>query len=191
MYFLKVYRLAVDAKPGYLCVNFKSFFMKTTFVSRFFILMLVSLLVTSCYDDDVLNGVVEIDIQQSPMHKMLVDLSSGNDSIRIRFTTHTELKEVGVLLYEENASKFIIEDQRVMLKEYSCLSGFAPEERIILNYQNSTVEGKEFTYTGTVDLSSYPEGSCFALFGSGEGVSRYSEGGTDHNGIYFCKKNAN
>lgn len=143
---------------------------------------------TSCEkEEDVLNGVVGIEIVEAPSNKSIVDLNDGSQQIKVEFSTHTKLEEVYVHLFVEDNSKFNITNDKVVLKDDACLSLFPTEAEMIIDFKKTDLEEKEFVFEETVDLSKYKEGTCFVLFGAAKGISTISEG-TNSKGIYFCKQ---
>jgi len=142
---------------------------------------------TSCIDDDVLNGVVQIEMVSTPEPESISEFNQP-ESIKIKFSTHTEIEEVSVILFKEDPQYFTIEGGKVKLKEDVCLKPIPdnPEEDTVMEYENLTINDKEFVFEEQIDLSIYPDGTCFVLYGKANGVSEVSEG-YDLKGIYFCK----
>jgi len=60
-------------------------------------------------------------------------------------------------------------------------------EAAVFHVRNTDVGETTYTFEIEVDLSTYPEGTCFALFGMARGTKETD--GYDSQGIYFCKKN--
>ncbi len=160
-------------------------------MSNFFGLILISSLtfaLTSCekYEDDILNGVVHIEMEKTPENKSIISSTQNSFDLKINFSTHTNLQSVSVALFVEDESKFNITESSVELKEDSCLDYISSDENII-DFLKTDVNEKEYIFETTVDLSEYPSGTCFVLFGSAQGESTHTDGGTDLKGIYFCK----
>ena len=106
-------------------------------------------------------------------------------NIKIKFSTHTQLDSVSVTLFVEDKSKFEISENSVSLKEGNFLSPISDGSNII-NFQKGNLTDREYTFETSVDLSGYPQGTCFVLFGSASGKSDHAQG-IDSSGIYFCK----
>ena len=158
-------------------------FLSTLFIATFAILF------TSCEKhDDILNGTVKIAMIESPDDRRLVDLSSESEHIKVRFTTHTKIEEAYVNLFVEDKSNFTIEGNEVRIKDDTCLKSFPTDSESIIDYKNTSVGETEFVFEKSINLSQYPLGTWFVLFGMAKGISSVSEG-YDSKGIYFCKKN--
>lgn len=158
--------------------------MKINFFS-IFIFVLIGSFISSCHDH-ILNGVVQIDIQSHERGEFISGIDKEN--IRVRFSTDTEIKELSVQLYVEDTSKFIFEENQVVLKEEAYLNAMPhPDQEEIISFEKKELNEQEYIYETAVDLSAYPSGTCFALFGSAMGVSSIVDnGGFDSNGVFFC-----
>ncbi len=155
----------------------------------FFSFLCVSLILfmSSCeIHDHVLNGVVQIDIESHERGEIISN--GGVQNIKVRFTSDTEIQEASVSMYIEDASKFTIEGNRIKLNEDAYLNVLPRTDQVtIIDFENKSVNNNEYVYEQEVDLSAYPAGTCFVLFGSALGSSEISEG-YDSQGVYFTKR---
>lgn len=156
-------------------------------------LAFISLLIfslTACeIPDEILNGVVQVEFQEAPANQTVLALTDTATEIELYFSSKSPIQEVYVDLFVEDASLFEQEDGRVKLKEEFCLDAFPDDTKSkVIDFEQLSVNQNSFTFKETVDLSSYPDGTCFVLFGTALGSSDLSEG-YDSRGIYFCKGN--
>ncbi|MEM6802396.1 MAG: hypothetical protein AAF696_13390 [Bacteroidota bacterium] len=159
------------------------------------ILPLISIFIfsiTACeIPDEILNGVVSIEHKKAPQAQAVSALMDTTTDIEIFFSSKNPIEEVYVDLFVEDASLFELENGTVELKEEFCLNAFPDDSKAkIIDFEALAVGQNSFTFKQSVDLSSYPDGTCFVLFGTALGNSELSEG-YDSRGIYFCKGNAN
>lgn len=165
---------------------------RNQFLGLSFLLAMV-LFFNSCkvYEDDVLNGAVQIEMVESPTNRSLVNLGDA-ETIRIKFTSDTKIAEVHASLYTKDANVFDINGDDVRLKQDEYLNSplFFNEEATetsIFDVHNTDIGETEYTFEQEVDLSNYAVGTCFVLFGTAR-IDNDSAG-HDSQGIYFCKKN--
>lgn len=155
-------------------------------------LLLTVTFFTSCEKYyQVRNGVVQIEMIAAPEEKSLIASDENATEIEIKFSSDTEIEEAYVHLFVEDENKFTITDDTVQLNDSTCLKAFPDTSKtIIIDHQNLDVGQSEYTFSQTVDLSAYPDGTCFVLFGSAKGTSQHVDG-TEHKGIYFSKGDKN
>jgi len=156
------------------------------------LIVTIVLFISSCrlYQTELHLYTVDIEILESPEEGKLINLEH-KEKIRIEFTSDTEIREAHVLLFPEDANMFDIEGDNIQAKETVYLNNpmvqGEMDEDAIFAARNYNVEATEYTFEQEVDLSIYPTGTCFVLYG----IARPDDNhiGYSTKSIYFCKKN--
>jgi len=158
-------------------------------IFRLILVLSVTVFLASCqkYDDDIINGSVQIEILEAPDNKSIILSNENVHNIKVKFSTQTTLDSLSVSLFVEDKSKFRISgNSTVELKDNFVLQSIK-DDKNILDFQISGLNAAEYIFEETINLSNYPATTCFVLAGSALGVGESSAGGTEHKMIYFCK----
>jgi len=157
-----------------------------------FALSAIVLFISSCkiYTSEVHLYTINIEVLESPEESRVTDLGH-EEKIRVEFDSAVEIAEAHVILFREDANMFDIEGDNVQAKENMYLTDPMiqgdRDEYAVFATRNYSVDAMEYIFEQEVDLSIYPAGTCFVLYG----IARPNDNhiGYSTESIYFCKKN--
>jgi len=153
--------------------KFHSMNYKLNLILLTFIALIV---VTSCDKRDAIrNGTVEIEI--SGVEKKGTVPADGNLSVDVFFKSDEALEDLRVKLFKVGENRATLEGLEAIPSE---------SDTNIIDFQKASSD-KEFTFTETVDLSTYAAGTCFVIRASAVGTTEFSSGGIESNSFYFCE----
>jgi len=159
-----------------------------------FLLFTLSAIITfisSCrlYTSETHLYKVDIEILESPEEGKLINLGHS-EKIRIEFTSDTEIRIAHAILFPEDANKFYIDGDNVQVKEPLQLTNPMVQgdmdDDAVFAIRNYDVGATEYIFEQEVDLTIYPAGTCFALYGIASPNDNHI--GYDIERVYFCKK---
>jgi len=132
----------------------------------------------ACEKRDIIrNGAVDIEIVK-PLDNASI-AKTDKVELEIKFTSNSKNALVKTAIVEMNAFK----EGKEALEALDVLPSGVGET--VVDFEKPQINESEYLFKQTVDISAYPVGTCFIIYGGAESDSEHT-GGTELKGSYFC-----